>query len=289
MEFKLKAIDNVLEIPKIANVHFFEFERDHKTKEDSHSFCEMLFSYTGTLVIDAESYKGKLRPGELIIHAANERHSLRTQKNKKNTVVIIGFQCTSQMLSQFSKKPIRLDENEKKQIARIVKEGRNVFAPPYDVPMYDMKKKAKDKQVFGSEQMLCSLLETFLIELVRKHVFFKGEDEVGTGDFLFDEIITYVDAHFKDKITLDEMAFLFNTNRSAFCRRFKALTGSTFVGYIADKKLTYIKKLLSETGKSVSEISNELNFESVAYMCHFFKKHTGQTPKEYRQAAIREA
>lgn len=283
MEFKLKSIESILEIPKIANVHFFEFEKDHRTKDDSHSFYEMLFSYSGTLTIDSESYHGKLRRGEMIIHAAGERHSLRTHKNKKNTVVIIGFQSSSDAPRYFSKKPVQLDENEKKQLAKIVREGRNVFSPPYDIPLYDMKKKPRSEQLYGSEQMLRSLLETFLIELVRKHVYYKNEDELGERDLLFDEILSYVDAHFTDKITLDELAFMFNTNRSAFCQRFKALTGYTLVEYIAQKKVARIKKLLTETDRSVSEISNELNFESVAYLCRFFKKHTGSTPKEYRK------
>ena len=284
MEFKLKNIDSILEVPRIANVHFFEFEKDYETAEDSHSFCEMIFSYSGTLTVRAENYSGKLRRGELLIHSANERHSLHVQNNKKNTVVVIGFQCESEMLKPFSKAPIRLDENEKKQIARIVKEGRNVFAPPYDVPVYDMKKKEKSKQIFGSEQMLRSLLETFLIELVRKHVFYKTEEEAGVANFRFDEILAYVDAHYTDKITLDEVAFLFNTNRSAFCREFKERTGKTFINYVAEKKLAKIKRRLSDAKRSVAEIANELNFESVAYLCRFFKKHTGLTPKEYKKS-----
>lgn len=187
---------------------------------------------------------------------------------------------------------MQLDENEKKQLAKIVREGRNVFSPPYDIPLYDMKKKPRSEQLYGSEQMLRSLLETFLIELVRKHVYYKNEDELGERDLLFDEILSYVDAHFTDKITLDELAFMFNTNRSAFCQRFKALTGYTLVEYIAQKKVARIKKLLTETDRSVSEISNELNFESVAYLCRFSKstrdRHRRNTEKrlEKREAAL---
>ena len=91
MKFNLKKITDVLEIPEIANVHFFEFEKDYATEEDSHSFCELIFSYAGTLNISSESYCGKLRKGELLIHRAGERHALKTHKNKKTTVVIIGF------------------------------------------------------------------------------------------------------------------------------------------------------------------------------------------------------
>ena len=281
MEFKLKSIENVLEIPKIANVHFFEFENDYQTSEDSHSFCELLFSYAGTLNVSAENYTGKIRKGELLIHRENEKHSLRTHKNRKTTVIIIGFSCKSERLSDFSRAPVKLDEYEIKMLARIVKEGRNVFAPPYDTPLYDMKK--KKSQPYGSEQMMRSMLEIFLIELIRKHGLERDSEKSAEGTTLPSEILSYVDSHYTDKITLDELSFLFNTNRTAFCKSFKAMTGTTLVSYVAEKKLNKIKELLRESKKSVSEISYELGFDSPAYLCRFFKKHTGITPKEYRK------
>ena len=216
----------------------------------------------------------------MIIHGANETHALSTYKNKKTTIVILGFECNCQLLNFFSSNKVRLDEHEKKQIARIVKEGRNVFAPPYDKILYDMRK--KENQIFGSEQLLRSLIENFLIELIRKHVLAKNEEYDGEVK-RFDEIVAYVNAHFLEKITLDELAFLFNTNRSAFCKEFKAQTGLTFVNYVACKKTEKIKDLLTKSNKSVAEISAQLGFDSSAYFCRFFKKQTNLTPKEYRK------
>ena len=280
MEFKLKQLSNSLQVAKIANVHFFEFEESKRTEKDKHPFCELLFSYSGTLKIDGDNFKGKLKKGEMIIHGANELHSLSTHKSKKTTIVILGFECACPLLNFFSENKTRLDEREKKQLARIIKEGRNVFAPPYDKALYDMKK--KENQVFGSEQLLRSLLENFLIELIRKHVLAKHEEDDGEIK-RFDEVITYVDAHFMEKITLDELAFLFSTNRSAFCKDFKAYTGQTFINYVATKKTEKIKELLVKSDKSVAEISTQLGFDSSAYFCRFFKKQTALTPKEYRK------
>ena len=280
MEFKLKDIGNVLLVTKIANVHFFEFERDFKTNTDSHSFSELLFSYSGTMIVEAENYRGKLRKGEMIIHRANEEHALWAPQNNKNSAVIIGFQCNSEILDYFSKKPVRLDEIEKKELARIVKEGRNVFSGPYGIPVYDMKK--KEKQIFGSEQMLRSLIETFLIELIRKHIHGDEIKESERRDARFEEIQTYVDSHFADKLKLDEIAFLFNLNRSAFCRMFKENTGKTFIEYVAEKKIEAVKRRLENTKDSLTEIALSLGFGSSAYLCRIFHAAMNMTPKQYR-------
>lgn len=283
MEFKLQTLNNVLKVTKIANVHFFEFDQAKQTESGKHPFCELLFSYAGTIAVDGENFKGKLKKGEMIIHSANEIHSLSTRKNKKTTVVILGFECNSEHLKYFSEHKIKLDDGEIKQIAKIVKEGRNVFAPPYDKPLYVMKK--KQEQIFGSEQLLCSLLENFLIELIRKHQFSKSEED-GDQVFKFDEILAYVNMHYSEKITLDEIAFLFNTNRSAFCSQFKMHTGYTFINYVAKKKTERIKELLASGEYSLSKIAEQLNFDSVAYFCRFFKKQTGLTPKEYKKQIL---
>ncbi|QMU65257.1 MAG: helix-turn-helix domain-containing protein [Flavobacteriaceae bacterium] len=44
------------------------------------------------------------------------------------------------------------------------------------------------------------------------------------------------------------------------------------------------KRNLNYTSHTISEISHILNFNDLGYFCRFFKKHTGKTPKAYRQS-----
>lgn len=280
MDFKLKEMTGVLLVPKIANVHFFEFPVGHETKEDKHPFCELVFVNEGTLQVRSEKFSGTLSKGGFILHGANEVHALACSKTVETSLIIIGFECRNETLSFFTEKPVYLSESEIKQLARIVKEGRNVFAPPYDVPVYDMIK--KKEQVFGSEQILRSLLETFLIGLIRKYALSQASEEAEEVDFKISEIVEYVDDNFTEKMTLDELAFLFHTNRSTLCKEFRIATGKTVVGYIIDKKVESAKRLLAGK-KSITQIADELRFESVPYFCKFFKKYAGVTPAGYRR------
>ena len=279
----MKKLDNVITVSKIANIHFFDFPKGYQTIDDTHPFCELIFVGTGSIAVNSDEYNGKLEKNELLIHPADCKHSFSCPQKAETTLIIIGFACDSEKLRYFANKPLRLDEMQVKQLADIIKEGRNVFAPPYNVPVYDMVKK-KDS-IYGSEQMLRSLIELFLIGLIRKYEFFENKDEKQTSPSAFpiNEIIEYLDNNFTEKITLEELAFLFRTNRSTLCKEFRRATNKSLGEYLADKKIQTAKKLLSQKERSITQIADMLNFDSVPYFCEFFKRKTGVTPSEYRQ------
>ena len=282
MKFILKKLENSISVSGIANVHFFEFPESFHTLKDRHPFYELLFVASGKLEIISEEYSGLIKKNQMIIHRANEYHSLECIGNTTPTVIIIGFECSTGDLSNFSKNPILLSDQEVKKLAEIVKEGRNVFTPPYDVPVYDMKKKKNPP--FGAEQMLKNLLEYFLISLTRKFIEQTDAEENTTfsGGLNLLEVVTYIDDNYKEKITLDELAFIFRTNRSTLCREFKSATGKTVSEYVSNKKLESAKRKILSTDKTFTEIAEELNFESIHYFTRFFKKQTGISPKQFR-------
>jgi AraC-like DNA-binding protein len=53
---------------------------------------------------------------------------------------------------------------------------------------------------------------------------------------------------------------------------------------IQERILIEAKRLLSYTRKSVKQISFDLGFEDVAYFSNFFKKHTSQSPLDFRNS-----
>lgn len=280
MNYVLKKLDDTISVTGIANVHFFEFPQNFYTQDDSHPFYELVYVSSGSLMVVSEDYTDTLDKNKLIIHRAGEHHFLRCSSGNEPTVIIIGFTCTGGNIDKFSSSPVHLDDVEIKKLAEIVKEGRNVFAPPYDVPKYDMKKKKNPP--FGAEQMLKNLLEYFLIGLFRKIDTPIEEDAGALSRLTANEIVAYIDDNYKERITLDELAFLFRTNRSTLCKVFKNSTGKTVSEYVGDKKLEAAKRKITQTDKTLTEIAEELNFESIHYFTRFFKKHLGISPKEYR-------
>lgn len=282
MKYVLKDLKNTLTITSIANVHFFEFPSEFYTQTDKHPFYELVYVSNGRLIVNSEDYSGTLEKHQMIIHGSNKYHSLQCTTTFTPTVIIVGFTCTGLDIDEFSKKPILLDENSIKKLAEIVTEGRNVFAPPYNVPKYDMKKKKNIP--IGSEQLLKNLLEYFLLTLIRKTNKKSNYTENKELDKLnYFEVVSYIEDNYLEKITLDELAFIFRTNRSTLCKNFKAQTGKTISQFIIEKKLNVAKELIKTTDKSLTEISEQLNFESIHYFTKFFKKHVGLSPSVFRK------
>lgn len=281
MEYKLNTLSTAVSVTRIANVHFFEFPRGYEDTRNSHPFYEIVFVAEGAIGVDSEDFSGELQKNECIIHRTGVPHRLFCKEESEPTVVIIGFEAEEKLLDSFSYTPTHLEIGEIKELSAVVREGRSVFHPPYDVPVYDMKK--KKKQPFGSEQMLRLHLETLLILLLRRSAIREKGEERSDYGFKVGEIIEYIDRNFLERISLDELSFLFHTNRSTLCKAFREETGVTVTDYINGKRAERAKELLSETEKTVETLAAELKFDSTAYFCSFFKRETGVTPLAYRK------
>lgn len=69
---------------------------------------------------------------------------------------------------------------------------------------------------------------------------------------------------------------------------FSEVEGTTIEKYFIAQKIERVKELLDYGELTLSEIANELNYSSVAYLSNQFKKVTGLTPSEYKRSHSQE-
>ena len=280
MEFKLKRFEKVLEVTKIANIHYFEFIKQYHTFKDRHSFRELLYVDSGFIKAESENYTGIIKESQMLIHKADEIHSLSCPEDDASNVIIIGFECNTQELDLFSSQPITLNDDQKKLLTEIIKEGRNVFMPPYDVPnQKDMKK--KKEYPFGADQLIKLKLETLFIELIRAKTNIVNEENSNVQDDKIYEVRKYLDENFRENMSLSELCFLFGTNKTTLCSKFRASYGETVISYINKLKIKEAKKLLRKGEYNFTEISAIVGFSSVHYFSRIFKQYENQSPTNY--------
>ncbi len=240
----------------------------------------MLYVDSGFITVDADTYHGALKENQMIIHRSNETHSLSCPENEASNVIIIGFECDNPELDSFSEFPTELNEVQKKLLTEIVKEGRNVFEPPYDIPSQkDMKK--KKEYPFGADQLIKIKLENLFIELVRSKTNVSSSEINDISGDKIHEISRYLNENFKEKIKLSELCFLFGTNSTTLCNKFKDSFGDTVISYVNKLKIKESKKLMRSGRYNLTEISSMVGFSSVHYFSRIFKQYEKISPASY--------
>ncbi len=280
MEFKLKEFKVELRVSRLANIHYFEFVKEYHTFKGSHPFRELIYVDSGEITVEADNYSGKLCDKQLLIHRSDEAHSLYCPENIAPSVIIIGFECDSPELDVFSYAPVTLSGDQIKMLAEVVREGRSVFLPPYDIPnLKDMKK--REDYPFGADQMIKLWFEIFLIGLIRstrKKASAAPSEQAEGG---IEEIRDYIEHHYMERITLDDLCFLFGTNKTTVCHNFKAMYGDTLVHYINRLRIKKAKKLMREGNMNLSELASRVGFSSIHYFSKVFKFYEQKSPTEY--------
>ena len=269
-----------LTVAGIANMQYFEMPHGFATLPDRHPFAELVYVDSGEIRVKSGVFEGRLQKNELLIHRAGDTHSFFCEEGAPN-LIIIGLDCESPLLIPFSHTPMPLSEALQRLLVEIIKEGRNVFLPPYDLPnRTDMKK--REDFPFGADHLIKNLLECFLVKLIREREAPPlGEGEHATDDLRTGEILRYLENNYREKITLEELCFLFGTNKTTLTKSFRRVTGGTVMDYLSRLRLQKAKAMLRRGTLTVTEIAEELGFSSVHYFTRFFRKHGNMSPSEY--------
>lgn len=96
------------------------------------------------------------------------------------------------------------------------------------------------------------------------------------------EIKKYVSENFRDDISMDDLAELFQYSKSTLNRYFQIQYGTTIHQYIIACRISASYELLEDPQISIQETAYQCGFKDANYFIKVFKNIQGYTPKEYR-------
>ncbi len=94
--------------------------------------------------------------------------------------------------------------------------------------------------------------------------------------------MTYINEHFREDLTLDDVADFAGFSRYYLSRSFKKQAGYSFKDYLCRRRLQTAMELLIRTDVSMKEVAVQSGFGSVATFNRVFREHNGCTPTQYR-------
>ncbi len=98
------------------------------------------------------------------------------------------------------------------------------------------------------------------------------------------QTIQYLNTHYGERITLEDMARRVYLSPSYFSRIFRKETGITFSAYLNRVRIERSKELLRHPSIRLTDIALMVGFEDQSYFTKVFKKLTGTTPLHYRES-----
>lgn len=95
-------------------------------------------------------------------------------------------------------------------------------------------------------------------------------------------ILTFLHQHYREKVTLEEVARQVGLCKSECCRFFKRQMGVPLFDYLLDYRVGKSLELL-QSGCTVAESGAQSGFSTPAYFSKVFRARTGRSPSEYRR------
>lgn len=96
------------------------------------------------------------------------------------------------------------------------------------------------------------------------------------------EIKEYIRQHYREKLSVAQIAANVYLSASYVCLLFKQETDTTIVQYITDLRIQESARLIRETNLRLLDISYEVGYQDMKYWSRLFKKSMGMAPSEYR-------
>ena len=138
-----------------------------------------------------------------------------------------------------------------------------------------------------SYELVChNLLEILLIKILRNKSFEIDVSPINKTTKDISLIKHYLKTHYREQISLQDLADLTHLSRFYISHSFKNEMGQTPMEYLTDIRIEESKVLLSTTNYSMSQIASIVGFSTQAYFSKQFKQKIGMTPLAYRKSQL---
>ncbi|MBO2943300.1 helix-turn-helix transcriptional regulator [Paenibacillus sp. F411] len=252
----------------------------------SHTKYEMFYFHEGacTYLIGDRFYA--LKPGDLLLMNGLTLHCPHLEQGDQYVRSIIHFepdildQWLSKELSSAALRPFQQLSNYRLRLAGAEREE-------FEVLLKEMQRLSCLEGAWAADRKGLRLAELllFVAELCTETVVEQGSHS--EKERHVQHVITFVEQHYDEPLTLDEIAKAVHLSKPYLSAIFKEVTGTTVLKYVYSRRINQAKILLwLHPDMTVTEAGRAAGFNHLAHFSRMFKEMVGASPEEYRSSRI---
>ena len=280
---KFDRINSVLEREKFM---MQEHHSQYCVNMHEHNFLELTYITGGVVEHNLDGQVTVLREGDYFIVDYGSRHSYRTQGTSGFAnidclflpeildPVLKGTKSLRSLLEHYL-----LDFNMQ---AMVQNPSRMIFhddSGQVRALLERIAEESKQKAAGYRALVRCYLIEILMLTMRR----LDGVQAAATGQSISSFLTAYIAEHYREPLTLNELASRLNYSLPYISKRFKEDTGVSFVNYLQNYRVMQGCRLLSGSKYSLSEITEMVGYHDIKFFSELVKRMTGLSPRDFRK------
>lgn len=258
----------------LKRVSILPVEKAQPIEWHAHGTIEILFCLKGVLDYEFETGPSvAIKPGQYIVIAPGVRHRL-----------VGGMDGPSKRGSIFIARRIPLNSPEtlptRAEYHRII---RALLADPQrcrNIPKYALPIIRSLYEMIGSGKTGFELRATLLYALT---VFARPSPAIQTAeDDVIPKCLEFLADNLERADALASAVGYSGYSRSRFFQLFRQHTGKTPLEHLTELRIAAVKTHLADPSCSIATAARAVGFGNLDFFRMVFKRHTGQTPSDYR-------
>ena len=242
-----------------------------------HSAVEILLTLEGMVTYTIEDKIYQVRKGEILIVPPDTLHSLTMGEGSSRYLFLFESDAIMTMrdiksMAMYFHKPFHLRDGSDAhvRIRELLLRAREA---------YEKRELMWNTMCYSCILRVYATLGQRYLSGIKPRT---GDNMRNMDSEVINAVMTYINNHYREELSLEDVAQFAGFSRYYFSRSFKRQTGYSFKDYLCQKRLQVAMDLLIRTNRSMRDVAIESGFGSVATFNRVFREKKGCTPTQYR-------
>ena len=242
-----------------------------------HSAVEILLTLEGMVTYTIEDKIYQVRKGEILIVPPDTLHSLTMGEGSSRYLFLFESDAIMTMrdiksMAMYFHKPFHLRDGSDAhvRIRELLLRAREA---------YEKREMMWNTMCYSCILRIYATLGQRYLSGIKPRT---GDNMRNMDSEVINAVMTYINNHYREELSLEDVAKFAGFSRYYFSRSFKRQTGYSFKDYLCQKRLQVAMDLLIRTNRSMRDVAIESGFGSVATFNRVFREKKGCTPTQYR-------